>query len=73
MMNVMFDVMVRFLDKEFGKFSNTHRIYGKEAAFQYGMEFGTCDNVKSVDVCDSFTGEVLMTIEGGEIVYLAQD
>ncbi len=73
MMNVLFDVMVRFVDNEFNKFSKTHRIYGKDAAFQYGVEFGICENVKSVDVCDAFTGEVLLTMENGELVFQSEE
>ncbi len=70
---MMFDVIVRFVDKEFNKFSHTHRIYGKDIACQYSIDFSLCDNVVSVDMCNSSTGEVIMTVTHGDITYRVEN
>lgn len=33
----------------------------------------TCDNVNYIDIVDACTGEVMVTVENGEVAYIATD
>ena len=48
----------------------SHKIYGMPEAVSLAMDFGTCENVETVDCIDCLTGEVILIVKNKKLTWL---
>ncbi|MDD4876554.1 MAG: hypothetical protein PHQ86_05465 [Dehalococcoidales bacterium] len=48
----------------------SHKIYDMLEAASLAIDFGTCENVATVDCIDCATGEVILTIKNQKLTWL---
>ena len=47
--------------------------YGVTETFNRVVEIVNCDNVKTVDIMDTQTGAIMLTVENGQVTWLDTD
>ena len=63
-----YEIIVRTYEKGY-----TEKHYGITETFNRVVEIVACDNVKAVDIMDTQTGAIMLTVEDGQVIWLDAD
>lgn len=63
-----YEIIVRTYERGY-----TEKRYGITETFNRVVEIVACDNVKVVDIMDTQTGAIMLTVENGQVTWLDTD
>lgn len=63
-----YEIIVRTYERGY-----IERRYGVTETFNRVVEIVACDNVKTVDIMDTQTGAIMLTVEDGQVTWLDTD